>query len=47
VNRFFTKTFTKFLFGFLAILAVALGVMIAAGMWSNQTNPVDNLAQPQ
>jgi TRAP-type C4-dicarboxylate transport system permease small subunit len=47
MNRYFTKTFRRFLFAFLAILFVAFGIMLAAGVWQNNTSPIDNVAQPQ
>jgi len=43
--RFFTKTFTRFFFGFLCIIGIAFAVMIVA---SNEgPRPVDNVAVPQ
>jgi hypothetical protein len=45
--RFFTKTFIRFFLGFLAIIAVAFGIiLIASDLSAPQTQPVDNIAQP-
>ena len=45
MNRYFTKTFYKFFFGFLVILAVAFGVMALTA--SVTPSPVDTVAHPQ
>jgi len=39
-----SKSFSSFLFGFIALIAVAFGVLIWAG--SSTPEPVDNIAQP-
>jgi hypothetical protein len=43
-GRWFTKTFFNFFFGFLALIAVAFGVLLFAG---SQTTPIDNIAGSQ
>jgi hypothetical protein len=45
MNKYFTKTFFRFFFGFLAIIAVAFGVLLTS-TWVLPT-PVDNIATPQ
>ncbi len=49
MNRFFTKTFIRFFFGFLAIIIIALGVLIAAGYAVKQRSvpSVDNTTAVQ
>jgi len=49
MDRFFTKTFSRFFFGFLGIIIIALAVLIAAGYIAKEqpTSPVDNTATPQ
>jgi len=45
MNRFFTKTFTRFLFWFLIILAIAFGVMLGVGSYlKGHPQNVDNSA---
>jgi len=43
--RFFTRTFTKFFFGFLCIIGLAFAVMLVAANQGPQ--PVDNVAVPR
>lgn len=44
----FTKTFFHFFFGFVAIIGVAFGVLIWAGLQKAEEVPtVDNVALPQ
>jgi len=45
MNRYFTKTFYRFFLGFLAILAIAFGVMALTA--SVASSPVDTVAHPQ
>jgi hypothetical protein len=48
MNRFFTKSFFKFFFSFLIIIAVAFGILLVAA--SNLQTPVDpnvNVAHSQ
>jgi hypothetical protein len=45
MDRYFTKTFTKFLFGFLTIIAIAFGVIIVSAPYFPE--PVDNVALPR
>jgi len=45
MERYFTKTFAKFAFGFLTIIAMAFGVMAVAA--PHMTEPVDNVALPR
>jgi hypothetical protein len=40
------KTFFRFFMGFVAIIALAFGVLVFAGS-QLETHPVDNVAQPQ
>jgi len=46
-----SKSFSGFLFGFIAIVALAFGVLIWAGLQVKDVEkniaPVDNIAQPQ
>lgn len=42
----FNNTFFHFFFGFVAIIAVAFGVLMVAGVL-DQVNNVDNVAQPR
>lgn len=44
MERFFTKTFLKFFLGFVAIIAVAFGVLIVT---SAVAPDVDNVAAPR
>jgi hypothetical protein len=45
MNKYFTKTFFKFLLGFLAIVVAAFSLL---ALFANQPpKPVDNIAQPQ
>jgi hypothetical protein len=44
MNRFFTPTFFKFFFGFLFIIAIAFGVLLATA--SQTAAPEEQLAQP-
>lgn len=44
MERFFTKTFLKFFLGFVAIIAVAFGVLVV----TSQVSPdIDNVAAPR
>jgi hypothetical protein len=43
--KFFTKTFTRFFFGFLCIIGLAFAVMIVAA--NQPPQPVDNVAVPR
>jgi hypothetical protein len=45
MDKYFTKTFFKFLFGFLAIIGVSFTLL--ALMAQETLPPVDNVAQPQ
>ncbi len=48
MNRFFTKTFVRFLFGFLIILAIAFGIIIIVGQYlQHQPKNVDNVSRSQ
>lgn len=40
MDRYFTKTFRRFFVGFVVILCVALGIMLAASSWP-QLHPLD------
>lgn len=46
MNRYFTKTFLHFLFGFLVIIAIAFVVAAIAGNREPQAKPqpIDNIA---
>jgi hypothetical protein len=44
MNRFFTKTFFKFFFAFLIIIAVAFGILLLSA--SQMPAPQEQLAQP-
>ena len=46
MNRFFAKTFYKFFFSFLVIIAIAFGVMLVASSALPRA-PVDSVASPQ
>lgn len=46
MNGYFTKTFYKFLFGFLFIIAAAFGTLMMLGTKLPNAN-VDNTAQAQ
>ncbi len=46
IGAMFNRTFFNFFFGFVAIVAVAFGILIVTGS-QEQANPVDNVAQPQ
>ncbi len=41
-----SKSFSSFLFGFIAIIAVAFSVLIWSGLQKDTVPPVDNVAQP-
>lgn len=45
MDKYFTRTFFKFLFGFIFIIVAAFSVLIVLGQ--NAPRPVDNIAQPQ
>ena len=45
MNQYFTKTFFRFFFGFLTIIALAFGVIMVAS--SVSPKPVDSVASPQ
>ncbi len=47
MKRYFTPTFARFVFGFLAIIAVAFGVVIVVSSQAPHAAPVDNVALPQ
>lgn len=49
MNRYFTKTFSRFLIAFLSILVVSFGVLAVAqtGLSRPVSHPVDNVALPQ
>ncbi len=48
MNRYFTKTFYRFFFGFLVILGVAFGVMaFTASLAPAQPAGVDTAPHPQ
>jgi hypothetical protein len=40
------KSFSGFLFGFIAIIALAFGVLIWSGLQEHKVQPVDNVAVP-
>lgn len=44
MKRYFTSTFVKFVFGFLAIIAVAFAVVI---VFAPTAAPIDNVALPR
>ena len=46
MRNYFTKDFGRFLFGFLAILGAAFGIIVATSAWNN-AHPVDNVALPE
>ncbi|KKW35791.1 MAG: hypothetical protein UY84_C0001G0214 [Candidatus Adlerbacteria bacterium GW2011_GWA2_54_12] len=46
MERYFTKTFFRFFMGFVAIIALAFGVMYIAGSQLFQ-GPIDNVAAPR
>lgn len=46
MERYFTKTFFRFFAGFVAIIAIAFGVMYIAGSRLS-SGPVDNVAAPR
>jgi hypothetical protein len=41
------RSFSRFLYVFIVIIAVAFGVLAWAGAHMQKVNPVDNVAQPQ
>lgn len=41
-----SKSFSGFLFAFIAIIAVAFGILIWSGLPNHKVAPVDNIAQP-
>jgi hypothetical protein len=43
----FNQTFYHFFFGFIAILAIAFGILIWAGYQQDDVAAIDNIAQPQ
>lgn len=45
MTKYFTKTFFKFLLGFVLIIMAAFSVLVVLGQ--NAPRPVDNIAQPQ
>lgn len=45
MSKYFTKTFFRFFFGFLAIIALAFGILITTSQFS--TPAVDNTAAPK
>ena len=45
MDHYFTKTFFKFLFGFLVIIGVAFGILIGASSFMPKS--VDNIAHPR
>jgi hypothetical protein len=45
MKQYFTKTFFKFLFGFLLIIVAAFSLLAVAA--HETPPPVDNVAQPQ
>ncbi len=47
MNKYFTKTFFKFFFGFLIIIGVAFGLLIGASMFVPTPMPVDNTAHSE
>jgi hypothetical protein len=47
MERYFTKTFFRFFFGFVVIIGVAFVVLAVASSWRTQATPVDNVALPQ
>jgi hypothetical protein len=47
MNRYFTETFYRFFLGFVAIIAVAFGIMLGASAFSPEPPNVDNIAHPE
>jgi hypothetical protein len=48
MDRYFTRTFYRFLFGFLAIIVVAFSVLVVLGLNTpKELPPVDNAALSQ
>jgi hypothetical protein len=47
MEQYFTKTFFRFFFGFLVIIAVAFGVLIVTSHLSPSPGTIDNTATPQ
>lgn len=48
MDKFFTKTFSKFFFAFLIIIGAAFGILLyAASQEPPAVSPVDNVALPQ
>ncbi len=43
MNRYFTKTFQRFLFAFMIIIAIAFGLLVA-GSFALEARSVDNTA---
>ncbi len=46
MDRYFTKTFYKFFFGFVVIITLAVGVLMTANVYLAPEG-VDNVASPQ
>jgi hypothetical protein len=46
MNKYFTKDFYRFFFGFMVIIAVAFGVMIIASAFAPELPDIDNIAHP-
>ena len=47
MDRYFTKTFTRFLIAFLLIIVAAMGILFVAARNASGLNPIDNVAQPR
>jgi hypothetical protein len=47
MERYFTKAFFKFFFGFLVIIAVAFGVLVVTSHMGPESPTIDNTATPQ
>ena len=45
MQKYFTKTFFRFFFGFLVIIAVAFGILIAVSAFN--PTAIDNIAKPE
>lgn len=46
MNRFFTDDFFKFFFGFVAIIAIAFGVLLTSSVFGPAEPSADNIASP-
>lgn len=46
MDRYFTRDFYKFFFGFVTLIAVAFGVMIGTSVFAPETPSTENIANP-